>query len=243
MPQLSATSIVEFVALDERGKAMVEEFRNLARAAAWRAFQRSPLADLDELVSIAYTGLVEACERYPRYVAEHHFDPANTDYVAAYISRRVNGALLDSMRSADHITRADRNISKALAEAENLGLDRAGQAKFAGVDQRKADAVRAAEARKPMSLDPPGEDGKFADTLPDETDIESSVVVGSVLGAAMTVIRGLDGANQWLVVLVHYYAMKVDQAAEVLGLDVDKARELYETAIVAAYEGMLRAAS
>jgi hypothetical protein len=57
---------------------------------------------------------------------------------------------------------------------------------------RKADAVRAAKARKPMSLDPPGEDGESADTLPDETDIESSVVVGSVLGAAMTVIWALD---------------------------------------------------
>ena len=201
-----------------------------------------PLADLDELTGIAYIGLVEACERYPRYVEEHGFDPANTNYVAAYVLRRVNGALLDSMRAADHLTRADRNTLKMLQEAESLGLDKAGQAKFAGVDQQRADQVRAAEARKPVPLDPPGtEDG--TDTLADETnDVESSAIVSGVLTAALEVIRALEGSVQWLVVLTRYYGLGLDEAAGCLGLDVDKARELYGQAVVQVHQAMLRAA-
>jgi hypothetical protein len=44
------------------------------------------------------------------------------------------------------------------------------------------------------------------------------------------------------VVLRHYYSLKLDEAAEVLGLDREKADELYETAIVEAHQAMLRAA-
>jgi hypothetical protein len=42
----------------------------------------------------------------------------------------------------------------------------------------------------------------------------------------------MDGPVQWLMALVHYYGLKVEQAAEVLGLDAVKASELHEQAVV-----------
>jgi hypothetical protein len=74
--------------------------------------------------------------------------------------------------------------------------------------------------------------------------VESIAVVSGVLGAGLGVIRSLDERVQALVVLHHYYQLKLDEAAEVLGLDdVVKATELYESAVVAIHQGMLRAAT
>jgi DNA-directed RNA polymerase specialized sigma subunit len=237
--------------VDQRGEAMAEEFWPLARSLAWRCFQRTPLADLDELVSVAYDGLVQACARHSAYCAERGFDPDSTDYRAAFVSRRINGALLDFMRASDHLSRNDRNAVKMLTEAEAMGLDRDGQLRYAGLDQAAADRVRAADAARPVSLSgsPPsgtdpdaGESGAF-DTLADEADVESSAVVGSVIGAALRVIRELDEAAQWLMVLTAYYGLEVGQAAEVLGLAEDKAREVRETAITRVHQAMIMAAT
>jgi hypothetical protein len=46
-----------------------------------------------------------------------------------------------------------------------------------------------------------------------------------------------------LAALVHYYGMKLDEAAEWLGRDPDKARELHESAVLEVHGAMLRAAT
>jgi DNA-directed RNA polymerase specialized sigma subunit len=230
--------------LDERSVAIVGEFRTLARSLAWKYFQKSPgAADLDELTGIAMLGLTEAAERYPRYCEAHGYDVRCADYLPAYLGRRITGALLDASRAADHLTRSDRNIQKALAEFEDLGLDRAAQAKAAGIDARKADEVRAAQASKAISLEQPGaeDDGHV---VTDDTDVESQAVAGSILGAALdTMTKVLDGRSCLAVALRFYWGLDMPAIAAVLGTGEGLVTGMLETAVTELHSAMLRAAS
>jgi hypothetical protein len=53
--------------LDDAGRAIVEEFSSLATSVAWEFKRKAARADIEELEAIAYAGLVEAAERFPRY--------------------------------------------------------------------------------------------------------------------------------------------------------------------------------
>jgi DNA-directed RNA polymerase specialized sigma subunit len=234
------------VALDDAGRELVIRFQSLARSLAYRYLQKAPAGDLDELTSIAYGGLVEACERYPAYCAERGFDPECTDYLPAYVSRRINGALLDASRAADHLTRSDRNIQKSLAEFEDRGLDRAAQAKAAGVTAREADRVRAAQNARATSLDqgPGGADDEAGAVGDEHAGTESTAVVSSVLASAMNIMtRVLDGRSCLAVALRYYWRLDVPGIAAVLGTDEELAGKLLETAVVELHQGMLKAAS
>jgi RNA polymerase sigma factor FliA len=233
------------VALDERGEAMVAQYRSLARSAAWAQFQRNPLlADLGEFQAIAELALVEGCERYPAFCAERGYDPACTDYLPAYLGTRCRGALIDHIRKLDYMSRAERHAARAMDEAADRGEDRAGQAAAAGLTAAEADAVRVMQATRPVSLNdaPPGvEDG--AEGLPDPVSVESSAVVSGVLTAAIdTMTRVLDGHACWLVALVHFYGLKLTEAAECLGVDPKEAQVLHEQAVLAIHQSMLQAA-
>jgi RNA polymerase sigma factor (sigma-70 family) len=232
--------------LDDAGRELVIQYRSLAKSLAWRYLQKAPAGDLDELNATAFEALCRAVARYPSYCAERGFDVNDTSYVAAYLMRSIQGRLLDVARQADWLTRTSRTIEKQLAEAEGLGMDRAGQARHAGVSLEEADRVRAEQAARPSSLEEAtdADAGGYGAAAADETaDTESSAVVSSVLGAAVKAIGALDGHARWILALTEYYELSLDKAAAVLGLDAVKAAQLHESATLAIYDSMLLAAS
>jgi DNA-directed RNA polymerase specialized sigma24 family protein len=155
--------------------------------------------------------------------------------------------LLDWARAQDNLGRGERAVFKLLAEAEAQGIvDRAGQAAFAGVTGQQADRVRAAEAAsRPLFLDEPVPGTSDLEPgVPDaREDTEGSVVTSQVLRAALAAIGGLPEAARWVLALVHFYEVKVDQAAGYLGLDPDQARELHAQACLEVHQAMLLTAT
>lgn len=61
--------------------------------------------DMDELVSLAYLGLVESALRY-------HYDPEITPFIV-FAKPRIRGAIMDAARAVDHVPRSVRTRYKA----------------------------------------------------------------------------------------------------------------------------------
>ena len=152
--------------LDPEIERLVIEMMPQAKSEAWKVYQAAPHAlDLDDLTSLAFTGLMMAAARWPRYCADRNFDsgcgqvpcadPATcgTRYFAAYSLRRIRGAMLDAMRSADWVTRSMRTRAKALREAgQDLGKTEQELSDATGLTSRQIRATAAGVSARPVSF-------------------------------------------------------------------------------------------
>ena len=234
---------------------MVEEYRSLARGAAWSYWRRAPRADFDEVQAVALAGLCQAAERFPAYNAEHGYDPGDRRYLVAFLNRRVHGAILDWARSQDWVTRAQRRTIKILeAAAEDAwpGASAAEVAAAAGLAEDEALAALAAQAAGPMRLDDIAPGGEVAEnrtaswtgSLADASgDVESKVVVGSILAAVAEVIMGLPWQQLGLLVSIYVEGRPLREYAEAAGIEPDQARRLHESVVLEIHDVMLSAAS
>jgi len=208
-----------------------------ARAEAYKVWQRAPhVLELDELHSLALTGLASAAARWETYCAEQGHDPTRYEYFAAYALRRMRGAMLDWLRSQDWVTRSARTRAKALREAgQDQGLSEAELAAATGLSQDEVRDTIAAVASRPVSLDAEPFD------VAAEDDVEGTAVVGQVLAAVAGVLGSLAPAARVLVALRYYYGVSVADAAEVAGVEPEEGARLHAAAILAIHDAMLRA--
>jgi RNA polymerase sigma factor for flagellar operon FliA len=87
----------------------------LVRRIAFRMARRLPSSvQVDDLISSGTEGLLRAVDAY---------DPTRNDRFEPYAERRIRGAMLDELRSADVLTRHGRNrmaqVSRAIAKLEH----------------------------------------------------------------------------------------------------------------------------
>jgi RNA polymerase sigma factor for flagellar operon FliA len=82
----------------------------LARGIALRFAGRVPKSvEMDDLVSAGMLGLIDAADR---------FDEGRGIPFEAYSRRRIEGAILDSLRAEDHLTRRERRSGREADHAE-----------------------------------------------------------------------------------------------------------------------------
>lgn len=228
-------------------QAECEEFIPLARAQAWRIFQRAPHAlDFQDLIGIAQYAIVEAVERWPRYCAGRGADPDSPEsrnYLVAYVKMRVDGALLDHQRSADWVTRTERTMIKKLRQSEQeLGRDSTlpEQAAHAGVDLARARAALASHERRPGWLE---DEIAASERIADErADADGQAFVTSVLDRVADTIEALDETSRLVIIFKYYEHMTMTDIATALGIDLGECRKRWEAGIQVAYGVMLRAA-
>ena len=222
--------------LDAELDELTDDIRPQARAEAWKAFQRAPHAlELDELHSIALTGLAQARARWYQYCRENSYSPNETRFFHAYCLRRIRGAILDAMRANDWVPRAARTRAKQLRDAgQDQGLSEGELTAATGLTSREIRETVAAVAARPVSIDAEPHD------VADSTDVEGAAVVSSVLDAAVVVISGLDEFSRTLLVLRYYEGLTLTAAAELLGVEPDAARLAHERAVLAVHNEMIR---
>jgi RNA polymerase sigma factor FliA len=235
--------------LDDAGRALVEEFAIVARSVAWEFWRKAPRADVEELEGIALVALAEAVERYPSYCADRGYDPARRDFMAAYVTRRMRGAILDWARSQDWVTRGQRRTLKLLRDAARPGASAAELAEAAEAAGLPGDEVRAAlaaeEAGRSLRLDDAFTDSAgWGTSLTDPAaDVESVAAVQAMLGAAARALGGLPLEQQLVVVRRYMNGDELKDIAEALGVTRDRAAQLHETAVIALHEAMVQVAS
>jgi RNA polymerase sigma factor FliA len=208
-----------------------------ARSEAYKVWQRAPHAlEMDELESLALSGLAAAGARWFRYCAEKGHDPAALEYFAAYALRRMRGSMLDYLRSQDWVTRSARTRAKLLRDAgQDRGLTDAELASATGMDLATVRETIAAVSARPVSMDAEPHDVQAAD------DVEGQAVVSQVLSAACGVIDRLGDPSRAILVLRYYHGLTVPELAACIGLAADEASRLYQEALFEVHGAMLAA--
>lgn len=223
--------------LDPEIAELVVAMMPQAKSEAWKIYQAAPHAlNLDELTSLAYTGLVMAGARWPRYCQERNFDPKAVNYFAAYSLRRIRGAMLDAMRSADWVTRSMRSRAKALREAgQDMGKTEAELSAATGLTIRQIRDTAAGVATRPVSFDAETHD------VPDAGDVEEQVATSGILEAALDAMNGLDAETQVVLALRYHQGRDFGQIAAALGITEQKVTELHNGGVLAIHNVMLKA--
>jgi RNA polymerase sigma factor FliA len=208
-----------------------------ARSEAYRVWQRAPHAlEMDELESLALSGLAAAQARWPVYCAANGHDPAAFQYFRAYALRRMRGSMLDWLRSQDWVTRSARTKAKALRSAgQDRGLSDAALAEATGLDISEVRDTLAAVAARPVSFDAEPHD------VAGEDDVEGQAVVSEVLAALAGVVTRLGEPSRSILVLRYYHGYTVPELAPYIGVSAEEATRLHQGAILEIHQAMMEA--
>ena len=119
----------------------VVEHLPLARKLALRLASRVPVSvDADDLVGVATMGLLDAADR---------FEERRGVPFEAYARTRIQGALLDSLRACDHLSRGTRRREREAAITEGRQRNRLGREL---TEEERSSARGGAAAELPHSL-------------------------------------------------------------------------------------------
>jgi len=173
-------------------------------------------AGLREVVTIeTSTGTFLANGLVSHNCARNGYQPdgEGLKFFGAYATRRMNGAILDHMRSLDWVPRSVRQAWKSLQEnGADAGATEAELSAGTGLSVPQIRATRSALARRPVSLDDGDRD------LPEDHDVDSQVRVAQILAAVKQAGNMLSRQQRVVVALRYYQGMSVAEIAMALGM-------------------------
>lgn len=209
--------------------ALVQGWMSMAHGVAKTFWERSgKTLPLDEMISVAYQGLIQAALRFDgdRPGNDENYDP----YVGfgTYAKRRITGSILDWQRAQDHVPRRQRQTYKVLLEhghGSGRSVEELGDLTGLATDKIRT-IVYAVEASA-VSLD---------DTWDLQGDViehvESSLVAQTVQEMIADAIASFPPAQQFIVYMRYYLGLDFGTIAAELGISVATVRVMH-------YESML----
>lgn len=229
---------------------LVEDNVALARFLAYNRYEMAPTKlEFDELVALAYQGLINAAIRFdptrPDIIPE---DLENGKAFAGYARTKIIGAILDwQKRDADHVPRSYRTDYKILQRAgyPEKTKNYTDLAHSTGLTLDRIKLVVAAVERMPVSFDEMSSraDGPSEEILPSDHDVERSYVVESIGNAVSARVAKLPEIQQVVLALKYLMGYDLQLIAAELNISPALVREAHNAAIEAVYESMLVAVS
>jgi RNA polymerase sigma factor FliA len=218
--------------------ALIAEYMGLSQSIAQQVWRTAPHAlDLDELTGIAFLGLVSAARRWLPYCASNDYDPNALQYFKPFVARRVHGALIDAIRSADWATRSLRTRAKALQEAgQDKGVPEKELARRAGLTVKEVRATIHGMSQRPVSLEAEELDPVAG------TGVESAAFTSDLLGTLVGTIRDLEPEQQIVLTLHYFKGLQLQEVAKTMGISESRASQLHAKAVLAVHAEMLTAA-
>lgn len=213
---------------------LVEENVDLAHYLAQLMWARNPeVLDIDDLVSAAYQGLINAATK---------FDPSRTDAdsteakaFSGYARQRIRGAILDWMRNQDHVPRNKRITYKQFQKAghgSGKSVDEIADLTKTPVDKVKS-IIQVVEATS-FSLD----SEYLPEELIQESAVESTASENRMRAAMMRSWNELSPLQQTVVVLRYYQGMEFPAIAEELELRLGLIRQEHEDAVLILHQAL-----
>lgn len=234
--------------LTEYQKSLVADNVSLAQFLARRRWEMAPdKLEYEELVALAYQGLVSAALR---------FDPSREDIIpgdlengkafSGFARQRILGSILDwQKRDADHVPRSYRTDYKLLQRSgypETL-KDYTQLSFLTGLPTERIRLVVAAVERMPVSFDQlsEGEDSSGEEVLSSSDNVEESVISRSVSEALAAKTESMSELQQTVLAMRYYLGLDLQAIADALDCPIVSVREAHNTAIVEAQETMISA--
>ena len=231
--------------LDQKASDLVAECFPLARAIARQTHARLPKGvALDDLVSAAVMGLMDAVDRY---------DASRGVAFKAYAKHRIQGAVLDSLRATDWVPRAVRRRADTLTRARTLLRARLGREPSAteiggylGLDgEAMQSLLRDANPQPLLSLDAPLEDDGSAlgDLVPDDVTPEHTLQEKERRTLVAAAIEQLPERERVALVLFYFREVPLKEVGAVLGVTESRACQLCSQAVKRLQGRLLAAAA
>ena len=219
--------------LDRRNELVVEHMP-LVRAIAASVRRGLPqFVDMDDLVHAGVLGLIDAANKF---LAEKQVS------FATYAKHRVRGAILDSLRKLDWVSRDGRRQQKRV-EASTREL--AGElqrnpteeeiAERMGVDvERLRSILTNLNSAGLISASSRGEDTESpTPDFPDKEELHPDSICGrkQLVGILGEAAKTLPERSQKVIVLLYAKEMTMKQAGEVLGVNESRISQIHKSAL------------
>lgn len=229
-------------------RKLVEENAALAQFLARRRWEMAPdKLEYEELVALAYQGLVSAALR---------FDPSREEIVpgdlengkafSGFARQRILGAILDwQKRDADHVPRSYRTDYKLLQRSgyPETVKDYTALSHSTGLPTERIRLVVAAVERMPVSFDQlsEGANSSGEEVLSTASDVEESVISRSIKDSLVESVSKMSELQQTVLAMRYYLGIDLQAIADNLETPVVAVREAHNSAIVIAQEAMMSA--
>ena len=215
--------------LQQEQQELVLEHYGMARAMACKVYNRLPkMVDLDDLISAGVTGLIEAIDRY---------DASRSVPFAVYAKPRIQGAILDALRSQHWVPRSVRRKADRLATTrtdltESLGRtpNREEMAERMEISVDKYDSmVTDSEIRQLLSLDAPvGTDNEtpLIEQVNSGDDMMASWENDELKGTILSNLQRLPERERTAITLYYLHELSLKEVGKALGVTESRACQL-----------------
>ena len=219
--------------LQDARDRLVEENIGLVVHIAHRVAGRLPSdIERDELVAAGMLGLVEAATR---------FDAERGMPFAAFAGLRIEGAILDLLRSTDRLPRAVRRVQRRIEASETRLLARLGRqpsadevAEDAGMSVDELHRVRAWIASGNVeSLDLRDRDDtlRYEAAVPEGESVEDLVIDSESHRAVRLALGSLSERHRMVIIGCMFEGRQLRELADLLGVTRSRVSQLKEEAI------------
>lgn len=224
---------------------LINEHMGLAKAIAIQQWQTAPYAlELEEMISLANLGLVDAADRWEPYCAKNGFDPGAVEFFKVYAQRRIYGTVRDAIRASDWATRTLRDKARRLKQAgQDEGATAGELAKRTGLTIKEVNKTIQRMAAQPISLEQTHEDQERPQQPADPIDVEGRAFENDMLSVATKTIRELPSDQQVVLALHYYKALEIRTVARVLNITESRASQLHTKAVLTVREALMKAAA
>lgn len=239
---------------------LVEKNIDLAHFLARESWNRNKAnLDLDEVVSIAYQGLVKAALKFnPEMMSAETV--ASGKAFAGFARQKINGAILDWQRDIDHVQRSYRQVYKQLqllgytTEHRNSVSYEEFAVKLELPVEKIKQIIRTVE-NSPVSLNNEVGDPSLIEEgivsgytdgnhlMDRKNTVEGSVIETSITSAVRDAYSDLPELHKVIIAMRWYQNDDFQTIAVVLGVSLNVVRDAHTSALDAIHQAMVRTAS
>lgn len=223
---------------DAYRNALVERYAPLVKIQAARLSRKLPAQiTYDEICSAGYDGLIEAVEAY---------DPQRKAKFETFCQQRINGAVMDWLRSLDTQSRTIRNYEKAAANVRERLDAELGRppmheeiAKRMGISQERYDQLaRISQLGREVhfsAMDPRDNTGRSRSSEraydvgdPRQADPSAKLATSSLV---KFITRGLNPEERLVLILYYFEQLTMAEIGKVLDLSESRVSQIHREVI------------
>ena len=224
---------------------LVVKWMGLAQGIAMRFWKKAPsVIDREEVLSVAYQGLVVAADRFDfdfRPPDDPQYDPLLA--FPAYARTRITGTVQDWMRKMDHVPRRQRQTYRDIQQ-HAPGRTPEETAEILGLDVGRVRAVTRAVLNPPISLNEMQDTRSVEDTTPAaEGSAEGAAFTRMVQDAVGAIYLEMDPLQKSVLALRYYSGFDFPRIAATLGVPTSTVKVVHQEAVVLVHAAMLDTAT